>query len=217
MSDGTPDEPDQTQQRPDTPPSFGAPPPPPPPMSPPPPGGHAAPGPPPPPGAQPPPGFGAPPPPPGAQPPPGFGAPPPPGLGGQAYGTPASGGFTPAAPYAQGPQSGSNGLAVAALVVGIISLLGIFCFGIGGLVLGLIAVVLGVLGMKKANELPGQPQRGLAIAGLVTGGLAMVASIAFILFVFVLGSTVDTIDGGVNTDPSDGVCDQSRFLQDPDC
>ncbi len=106
-------------------------------------------------------------------------------------------------------------------MVGIISLVGIFCFGFVGLLLGAIAIVLGVLGMKKANELPGQPQRGLAIGGIVTGSLGVVASVAFILFVFVLGSAVETefenFDGGINTDPSDGVCDESRFMQDPDC
>lgn len=106
-------------------------------------------------------------------------------------------------------------------MVGIISLVGIFCFGFVGLVLGIIAIVLGVLGMKKANKLPGQPQRGLAIAGIVTGSLGVVASIAFIMVFFLLGSSVDTelenIDGGINSDPSDGVCDESRFLQDPDC
>jgi len=173
---------------------------------------------PPPPGAVPPPPRFVPPPPGGSVPPPPGAQP---GAGAPAWGAPAPGGFTPAAPYGGAPQSGSNGLAVAALVVGIISLVGVFCFGFLGLLLGVIAVVLGVLGLKKANGLPGQPQRGLAIAGIVTGSLGVVASIAFILIVFVFASTVETefenIDGGINSDPSNGVCDESRFMQDPDC
>ena len=118
-----------------------------------------------------------------------------------------------------GSSSGSNGMAVGALVLGILSLLGAFFCG-SGILFGLIAVVLGVLGMKKANSLPGQPQRGLAIAGIVTGAIGSIISIIVILFVYVLGSTADDISndlGEINSAPSDGVCDTDRFLQDPDC
>lgn len=133
-----------------------------------------------------------------------------------AYGAPAPGGFTPAAPYGNPPSSGSNGMAIAALVLGLISLAGtLFCGA--GVLFGAIAIVLGVLGVRKANELVGQPQRGVAIAGIVTGALGVLASLAFILVVFVFGSSVESDFEGINTDPSDGVCDQSRFLQDPDC
>lgn len=127
----------------------------------------------------------------------------------------APGGYAPQ----PAPPSGSNGLAVAALVVGIVSLLGIFCFGFGGILLGLVAIVLGGLGLHAAKNLPGEPQKGLAIGGIVMGSLSMLAGIAFVVFVFVVGSTVDTIenDGGLNSDPSDGECDFDRFIQDPDC
>jgi hypothetical protein len=111
----------------------------------------------------------------------------------------------------------SNSAAVVSLVVGILSLLGIFCFGVGGVVLGLIAVVLGIMGIRKANEMVGQPQKGVAIGGLVTGSLGLLAGLAF-LGLIVLGSAVsDDYDSGYNSDPSDGVCDESRFIQDPDC
>jgi hypothetical protein len=131
---------------------------------------------------------------------------------------PPPGGFTPAAPFSTSSGSGSNGLAVAALVVGIISLIGIFCFGVGGILFGLVAVVLGVLGMKKANAQPGAPQKGLAIGGIVTGALGLLIGLAFLVFFVVLGATTEDTDfGDINSDPSDGVCDESRFLQDPDC
>ncbi len=132
---------------------------------------------------------------------------------------PPPGGFTPAAPYAASTGSGTNGLAVAALVLGILSLLGAFVCG-SGLLFGAIGIVLGVLGLKKANSEPSQPQRGVAIAGIVTGAIGTVLSILVILFVFVIGSTADDIEsdfGDMNSDPSDGVCDESRFIQDPDC
>jgi Na+/melibiose symporter-like transporter len=137
---------------------------------------------------------------------------------------PPPGGFTPASPLGTSSGSGSNGLAVAALVVGIISLIGIFCFGVGGILFGLVAVVLGVLGMKKANAQPGAPQKGLAIGGIVTGALGLLIGIVILVFFVVVGSTADDIQtdfesdfGEINSDPSDGVCDESRFLQDPDC
>lgn len=111
-------------------------------------------------------------------------------------------------------------MAVAALIVGIVSLIGIFCFGVGGIVMGLIAVVLGVLGVKKANEAPGAPQKGLAIAGIVTGALGLLIGVAFLVFFVLVGAAADDLEndfGDINSDPPDGVCDESRFLQDPDC
>jgi hypothetical protein len=154
------------------------------------------------------------PPPPGAvPPPPGFGAP----GATPGYGAPPPGGFTPAAPFATSSGSTSNTLAIAALVVGILSLVGIFCFGIVGFVLGLVAIVLGVLGLKKANATPGQPQKGLAIGGIVTGALGLLIGLVVFAAFFLLGESVDDLDGGYNSDPSDGVCDDSRFFQDPDC
>lgn len=129
---------------------------------------------------------------------------------------PPPGGFTPAAPYGNAPVgSGSNGLAVASLVVGIISLFGIFCFGVGGLVLGLIAVGLGAGGIRRANRAPGSPQKGVAIGGIVTGALGALFGLAFLVFVVVLGSSEEF--NSIDSDPSDGVCDESRFWQDPDC
>lgn len=113
-------------------------------------------------------------------------------------------------------QSGqTNGLAVAALVVGILSIPIAFACGVGGL-FGIAAVVLGFLGMKKANDELAGSGRGLAIGGIVTGVLGLLASIAIVLFWFVLAENVDDIDG-INSDPSDGVCNEDRFLQDPDC
>lgn len=136
---------------------------------------------------------------------------------GQPYGTPASG-------------SQTNGLAVASLVVGIIGLLTFWACGGGGL-LGVIAVVLGILGLNKAKEM-NDNGRGLALGGIITGGLAIVAGILVFVFWFVVADDVndqiqqdldefqqqlDEDFGEINSDPSDGVCNEDRFLQDPDC
>ena len=87
--------------------------------------------------------------------------------------------------------------------------------GLGGL-LGVAAVVLGIVGLGTARQRADGGGRGLAIGGIVTGALAILASIAFVLVVFVLADSSSDLSD-INTDPSDGVCDQDRFLQDPDC
>lgn len=88
--------------------------------------------------------------------------------GQQPYGSPPSG---------YGQQSGTgpkrNGLGIAALVVGILSLLGLLLV-FGGL-LGVVAIVLGVLGRSRVKK--GEADNGgMAIAGIVLGAVALVLS-----------------------------------------
>jgi hypothetical protein len=59
------------------------------------------------------------------------------------------------------PAPASNGMAIAALVCGII---GLFIFEI---ILGPLAIIFGGLGLRNANR--GSGRKGLAIAGLVLG------------------------------------------------
>jgi hypothetical protein len=66
---------------------------------------------------------------------------------------------------------------VAALVSGIVgtasaAVLAILFFV--GLLLGLAAIVLGVLGGKRAGRRPGAPGRGTALAGIVLGAISVV-------------------------------------------
>jgi len=81
------------------------------------------------------------------------------------------------APAAAKPAAApaGNGIAIAALVVGIIA----FVTGwvpILGLLLGITAVVLGVIGLKKAAG------KGMSIAGLVTGAIGALTSLVFGIF-----------------------------------
>jgi hypothetical protein len=108
---------------------------------------------------------------------------------GQAYGQPASYGQ---APYQQAPgqpygapgqpfpgnKPPSNGLAVAALVVGIISLLlaWIPVVNIVSIVGGIAALVLGIVAVRKANQ-GTAGGKGMAIGGTVLGGVSLVAAI----------------------------------------
>ena len=75
--------------------------------------------------------------------------------------------------------------------------------------------MLGILGRKKANETESGGR--MAVAGLVTGGIGLVIGL-IVGAVFLVGLFTDDYNtGDYNTDPSNGVCDYVRYLQDPDC
>lgn len=82
------------------------------------------------------------------------------------------GGYPPPAPSAP-----KNGLGVASLVVAIVSLFTVF----GGIVLGVVAIILGFLGRGRVNR--GEATNGgIATAGIVLGALSILVSIAAIAF-----------------------------------
>lgn len=69
--------------------------------------------------------------------------------------------------HAPRPQDVRNGMAIAALVLGILGVVTCFpLFGVLGLIFGIIAVV-------RANALPLHPGRGMAIAGICCGGVSL--------------------------------------------
>jgi hypothetical protein len=77
---------------------------------------------------------------------------------------------------------GSNGLAVASLVLGILAVVLFFTFWIP-IVLGILAIVFGAIGIARANKMGGR-QKGLAIAGIVCGAAGIVIGIAFFALLF---------------------------------
>lgn len=125
-----------------------------------------------------PPGY----PPPGATPPvggPGPGVPPPPiaptGPGG--YGYP---GYPQGYGWSGMPMAPQNGMGLAAMVLGILSC-ALFClYGVVSLVLGILAVVFGVKGRRKAER--GEANNhGQAQAGLIMGVIGIVLGVAVIV------------------------------------
>lgn len=90
----------------------------------------------------------------------------------------------PPAPPAAQP---TNGMAVASLVLGILSLLLFFTI-VPPFILGALAVIFGALGLSKAKQ--GAPNKGLALAGLICGGVGILAAIAFIALVVTAGDVV---------------------------
>lgn len=101
---------------------------------------------------------------------------------------PPAGAPPPAAPPAAPPMPGqpampigrSNGMAVASLVLGILTLVLFFTIWLP-FVLGALAIVFGAVGISKANK--GAGQKGMAIAGLVCGAVGIVMAILFVVFI----------------------------------
>ncbi|GAC1504388.1 MAG: hypothetical protein NVS1B3_01030 [Candidatus Dormibacteraceae bacterium] len=141
------------------------------PPPPPPPGAGGYPPPPPPPGG----GFTPPPPPSGG----GFTPPPPPPGGG--FVPPPPGGFAPGYAAAR-----TDGLAIAALIIGILSLICSFiCFGV---ILGPVAAIMGFISRQRISTSGGALGGGaLAVVGLVLGIIGFIASVGFF---FLYGASI---------------------------
>jgi heme/copper-type cytochrome/quinol oxidase subunit 2 len=143
------------------------------------------------------PGYGTPPPPPG---PPGYGG----GGGGGGYG-----GGNPI------HRQASNGMAITALVLGIIGL--ISSVAIFGGVLGLIAIVLGFMARGKVKR--GESTAGgMALAGIITGFFAVIiAGIVLAIAVFFadqIGSLTECLEKAGNDPVAEAECErdfQSQF------
>lgn len=98
---------------------------------------------------------------------------------------PPSGGYPPAPPQpysgygAPMPPAPKNGLGIAALIVGLLSLPAVFTV-FGGFALGLVAVVLGIVGYRRARS-GAATNGGMAVGGIVLGLLGIVVSAVLIV------------------------------------
>lgn len=77
------------------------------------------------------------------------------------------------------PQKDRKGFCIASLVLGIVALV-LFCLWYLSIPCGILAVIFGILGMKATNK-------GMAIAGLITGSIGLVISTLIIIMLFVFG------------------------------
>jgi hypothetical protein len=139
-----------------------------------------------------------PPPPPPSDPPPG-GIPPPPDMvppGGQASGyTPPPAmpppGYSPGAGY----QPRTDGMAITALVLGIAAFPGICCYGIPAIGLGIAAVILGRMALRRVRASGGTlGGEGLAQAGWICGLVA--GAIGAIYLIFIAGTLIFAVSNG---------------------
>ena len=102
-------------------------------------------------------------------------------------------------PYGPGSPAGQgNGKAVAALVLGIISVV-LFWTTFFDAIFIILALIFGFLGLNDARNRGGRG-RGQALAGLICAGVGIVAAIAFTLFVVHLANQC----GGLDNQDSSG-------------
>ncbi len=122
---------------------------------------------------------------------------------------PNSGGYGGAPSYGSAPAagSGSNPMAIVALVLGILSIL-TACFWFVAGPLGIAAIVLGFLGRGKAKRGEAR-QGGLAMAGLVTGAIGLVLTIVLTVAGISLLNQVEDC-----TDPSLSQEEQTQCVED---
>ncbi|HEX5541261.1 MAG TPA: hypothetical protein VFX60_06815 [Micromonospora sp.] len=106
-------------------------------------------------------------------------------------GQPYPGGTYPAAGYGMPgqPQGQSNTLGLIGMILGIVSIPFGLCCGLFTAPFALAGMVLGFLGLNKANQ--GQASnRGQALAGLICGGVGLVLGI----IMFIVGNMIDIND-----------------------
>jgi hypothetical protein len=103
--------------------------------------------------------------------------------------------------------SSTNGLAIASMVLGIL-----WIYAIGSV----LALVFGYKAKRSIDQSGGRESgRGMAIAGIVLGWIGVVCTtlLAIVLIVGISSGAFSDFD----SDPHDGICNDQRFWQDPDC
>ena len=106
-----------------------------------------------------------------AAPAPGQGPPPPP------PGPPAAG-YGGYSPYAQSTRPARNGMGVAALILGISSI--VLCWTvIVGVVGGILAIIFGVIGRRRWKRREAT-NGGVALAGIITGAIGLVVTVIIV-------------------------------------
>ena len=94
----------------------------------------------------------------------------------------------------QEPKKDKKGFCIASMVLGIVALV-FFCVWYISIPCGILAIIFGILGVKSMNK-------GMAIAGLVTGSIGLVISAFMIIILFIFGVAVGVSD--VRDDVNDG-------------
>ncbi|MER8233836.1 DUF4190 domain-containing protein [Streptomyces sp. NPDC094049] len=107
------------------------------------------------------------------------------------------------------PQQPSNGMGTASMVLGIIAVAGFCLYGLG-MVLGILALIFGIIGLKKAGR--GEAtNRGMAIAGIVLGAIGTLVSAVFVAFiVWAVVQDPGTFEESGSSDPYASVLEIER-------
>ena len=89
-------------------------------------------------------------------------------------------------PPTQEAPKNKKGLCIASLVLGIVSLV-LFCIWYLSIPCGILAIIFGVLGIKSMNK-------GMAVAGLVTGAIGLLVSMIVVISLFMFGFAIGITD-----------------------
>lgn len=87
------------------------------------------------------------------------------------------------------PKKEKKGFCIASMVLGIVALV-FFCIWYISIPCGILAVIFGILGIKTINK-------GMAIAGLITGSIGLVISTLILIALFMFGFAIgisETLD-----------------------
>ena len=78
----------------------------------------------------------------------------------------------------------TNGLSIASMITGIVSIPLSFCYG-AGLPFGIAAFIMGLIARKQIKETP-QEGNGMALTGIITGGIVSILAVFAIITIAVL-------------------------------
>ncbi|MFE3325645.1 DUF4190 domain-containing protein [Streptomyces sp. NPDC059176] len=138
----------------------------------------------------------------------GYGYPPAPVAGATGYGYPSAP-VTGAAAYGYPgyPGGGSwgmanssqNGMGTAAMVLGILAVCLCWCYGVPGVVMGVLALIFGIMGRKRYRR--GEAtNNGQALAGIILGAIGALLGLLFIVGLVFLITHADEFDESSSDD-----------------
>lgn len=81
------------------------------------------------------------------------------------------------------PAQPNNGLGIASMVLGIISLVTCWLWGLG-IILGVLALIFGIIGRKRAKR-GGATNNAMAVAGITTGAIGIALGVLFLTLMIV--------------------------------
>lgn len=81
------------------------------------------------------------------------------------------------------PKKEKKGFCIASMVLGIVALV-FFCIWYISIPCGILAIIFGILGIKTINK-------GMAIAGLITGSIGLVISTLILIALFMFGFAIE--------------------------
>jgi len=98
--------------------------------------------------------------------------------------------------------SETNGLSIASMVLGIVSIPLYFCYG-AGLLLGIPAIITGFIARNQIKQTGGkQKGNGMALAGIITGGIPVLLGIfalVIIAILLILGPIIGNVFTQINS------------------